>query len=511
MVENDLITFEELKTSFKSLFDREFNIHLFLSTFLSNGIMIFQMYYYSDLPDLQEKYYGFFMGYIVYKLCQLFTSYYQSTYSGKIQDYYIERNYLEMNVSYKKGLFMSVIIHIITYFPMKWIVMFIFTNTYLKKQNPEFVGGSIAKVGEYITIHFWAVLCGCLTNALTQILSLLNYNTFITYGNIIRILFNICFGVFYRKKYGDIYFITGLSYADVFGELFVGIYLIIIIQHIIHPLSQDYFSFNLDLIKSSFQTLFEVLNIFKFIFYFLLNFYDEIFMLLYVFFFIEKYEISFYNFFFICFIFKNMFFKFPRNDKLTIVSFIRKVLNESSENLSINQSDYEHDARSQTNKNYEWKFFVKSKISNLLVLNILMAITYIFFYLLKGFFIVQITYLNFFVIFLFALNAIIEQLALFVINVESCIKKSNQSIQDILIGLCGAIIGFILMFWISHSMGGVTLVIYFMYYYVFFRLDSWGKNYDIMLINMNMDIENQKREEENAEEMSERSFHRIIP
>ena len=123
----------------------------------------------------------------------------------------------------------------------------------------------------------------------------------------------------------------------------------------------------------------------------------------------------------------------------------------------------------------------------------------------------QITYLNFFVIFLFALNAIIEQLALFVINVESCIKKSNQSIQDILIGLCGAIIGFILMFWISHSMGGVTLVIYFMYYYVFFRLYSWGKNYDIMLINMNMDIENQKREEENAEEMSERSFHRIIP
>ena len=96
-------------------------------------------------------------------------------------------------------------------------------------------------------------------------------------------------------------------------------------------------------------------------------------------------------------------------------------------------------------------------------------------------------------------------------NVESCIKKSNQSIQDILIGLCGAIIGFILMFWISHSMGGVTLVIYFMYYYVFFRLYSWGKNYDIMLINMNMDIENQKREEENAEEMSERSFHRIIP
>ena len=510
MAENDMISLEELKTSFSSLFQKEFNIHLFLAPFLSNSIMIFQMYYYSDLPDLQEKYYGFFMGYIVYKLSQLFTSYYQSTYSTKTQDYYLNRKYLDMNYSFKKGLLMSLIIHIISYFPMKWILMYIFTNTYLKKQNPIFVGGSISKVGEYISIHFWAVLCGCLTNAIVQILSQLNYNTYITYGNIIRILVNIIFGIFYRKKYGDNYFVTGLSYADVFGELCTAIYLSVI-QYIVDPLSQNYFSFNLTVIKSSFQTLFDVINLYSFIFYFLINFYDEIFMLLYDFFFVENYDIVYYNFFFICFIFKNMFFKFPRNDKLTIVSFIRKVLNESSENLSINQSDYEHDARSQTNKNYEWKFFVKSKISNLLVLNILMAITYIFFYLLKGFFIVQITYLNFFVIFLFALNAIIEQLALFVINVESCIKKSNQSIQDILIGLCGAIIGFILMFWISHSMGGVTLVIYFMYYYVFFRLYSWGKNYDIMLINMNMDIENQKREEENAEEMSERSFHRIIP
>ena len=49
-------------------------------------------------------------------------------------------------------------------------------------------------------------------------------------------MFNICFDIFYRKQYDDIYFITGLSYADVLGKLCVGIYLIII-QHIINPLS----------------------------------------------------------------------------------------------------------------------------------------------------------------------------------------------------------------------------------------------------------------------------------
>ena len=290
MAENDMITLDELKTSFTTLFEKEFNIHSFLSTFLSNSIMIFQMYYYSDLPDLQEKYYGFFMGYIVYKLSQLFTSYYQSTYSVKTQDYYLNRKYLEMKYSFQKGLLMSIIIHVISYFPMKWILMYIFTNTYLKKQNPEFVDGSISKVGEYISIHFWAVLCGCLTNGLGQIFSFIGFNTYITYGNIIRIVVNIIFGIFYRKKFGDIYFVTGLSYADVIGELCVAIYLGIM-QYIINPLSQNYFSFNSDIISSSLQTLFDVINLYGFIFYFLINFYDEIFMLLYVYFFIEKYNI----------------------------------------------------------------------------------------------------------------------------------------------------------------------------------------------------------------------------
>ena len=511
MAESDMITLDELKSSFQSLFSKEFNIHLFLSTFLSNAIMIFQMYYYSDMDDLQEKYYGFFMGYIVYKLCQLFTSYYQSSYTPQVQNYYLNRNYLEMNNTYKKGLLMSIIIHVVSYFPMKWFLMFIFTNTYLKKQNPEFVGGSISKVGEYITIHFWAVLFGCLTSALNQILSLLNYNTYITYGNIIRIGFNICFGIFYRKKYGDIYFITGLSYADVLGELCVGIYLIII-QHIINPLSQDYLTFNLDMIKSSFGTLIDALNIYKFILYFLMNFYDEIFMLLYVFFFIEKYDITLYNFFFICFIFKNMFFKIPRNDGLNITSFLKKLLDESSENLSINQSDYEFDAKSQTNKGYEWKLYFKTKVSNILALNIFISIIYIFFYLLKGFSLVKIYYTNFLVIILFALNGIIEQLALFVKTVENCIKDSNQILIDILIGLGGSIIAFILMFWMTSNMAGVTLVIYLTYYFLFFRLYSFGKNYDIMIINFNRYVKNnnEKKDEDNYDERSSNSFNRLI-
>ena len=411
-----------------------------------------------------------------------------------------------MNNSYKKGLLISVIVHSISYFPMKWLVMYIFTHTYLKKQNPEFVNGSIMKVGEYITIHFWAVLCGCFTNGLSQIFSFIGFNTYITYGNIIRILVNIIFGVFYRNKFGDIYFVTGLSYADVIGELFVGIYLIII-QHIINPLSQDYLSFNLEVIKSSFQTLFEVLNLFNFIFYFLMNFYDEIFMLLYVFLFIEKYEITHYNFFFICFIFKNMFFKIPRNDRLNIISFLKKLLDETSENVNLVPSNYEFDAKSQVNKGYEWMLYVKTKVTNILTLNIYNAIIYIFFYLFKGFHIVDIYESNILVIILFSLNGIIEQLALYVQNVGSCIKENNQSFNYMWMGVLGTIVAFILMFWMTHSMAGVTLVVYLTYYFLFFKLYSWGKNCEIMLINMNWLVPNEKPEDEI---LDDNSFNRII-
>ena len=117
---------------------------------------------------------------------------------------------------------------------------------------------------------------------------------------------------------------------------------------------------------------------------------------------------------------------------------------------------------------------------------------------------VKIYYTNFLVIILFSLNGIIEQLALFVKTVENCIKNSNQALTDMLIGLCGSIVAFILMFWISHSMAGITLVIYLTYYFLFFRLYSFGKNYDISIIGMNMNMNNSNDEYEH-------SFNRITP
>ena len=66
------------------------------------------------------------------------------------------------------------------------------------------------------------------------------------------------------------------------------------------------------------------------------------------------------------------------------------------------------------------------------------------------------------------------------------------------------------MFWLTHSMAGVNLVMYLTYYFIFFRLYSWGKNYDIMVINMNLQMPGERKDDDNIENARDSSFNRII-
>ena len=59
-------------------------------------------------------------------------------------------------------------------------------------------------------------------------------------------------------------------------------------------------------------------------------------------------------------------------------------------------------------------------------------------------------------------------------------------------------------------MACVLLVIYYTYYFIFFRLYSWGKNYDITIVNMNLQMPGEKGEEDNSDNVSDSSFNRII-
>ena len=313
--------------------------------------------------------------------------------------------------------------------------------------------------------------------------------------NILRIAVNIIFGVFYRNKYGDDYFVRGLSYADVVGELCVAVYLVII-QQMQNPLSQDFLSFNMDIVKNSVSTFNEVINVANFIFYFLINFYDEIFMLLYVYLFVQNYDVTWYNFYFMCFIFKNMFFKIPRNDQLTIYYFHKKLHNDSTDNISPNQINYDFDTKSIANKNFEWMFFIKRKITRIFALNIFTALIYIIFYAFNGFYIVKISKSNLLVVFLFGINGIIEELGLFTKNAEMTIFLNSQSFTTVCVGTGLTFVLFIGMFWMTHSMAGVVFVVYLTYYYLFFKFYPLVKNTDMKLININSLLLAEANEEE---------------
>ena len=475
MEKNDIIKFIELKFSFSSVFRTEFNIHSFLSTFLMNSIFVFQMYYYSYMKDLQEKYFGFFMGYILYKLTQILTLYYQSCFLKNVQILYLSKNYSEMNILYKKSIINSIIIHITSFFPIKWAGVYLLKNIYLIRQHPNFMENSLLKVGQYINIHFLVSLIACLTNAITQILFVLNYNKVVTFGNILRFLINIIFSVFYRKKYEDEYFVKGLSLADVIGEIFVGIYLFIIKYRFINLSQNDYPTNSI-----SFNNFVEVLNLKNFIYYFLIYFYDESFMILYVYFFVKNYEISNFNFFFMCFIFKNMFFKMPRKDELNIFIFYKNIYYESSENIN-----NELDSKFHMSRNYEWMIFIKEKVIKILILNIIIALLYFVFYLCQGFQIVDINEKNLLLIILFGINGIIEQLGLFIINTEKIIFSNGQSFYIFFIGFILSFISFIFIIKTSHSITGGVAAIYITFYYIFFKFYPIIKNTDTKLFNIN--------------------------
>ena len=77
-------------------------------------------------------------------------------------------------------------------------------------------------------------------------------------------------------------------------------------------------------------------------------------------------------------------------------------------------------------------------------------------------------------------------------------------------GLLGNVLAFILLYYLTYSMACVLLVIYYTYYFIFFRLYSWGKNYDITIVNMNLQMPDEKKEENNSDNVFDSSFNRII-
>jgi hypothetical protein len=172
------------------------------------------------------------------------------------------------------------------------------------------------------------------------------------------------------------------------------------------------------------------------------------------------------------------------------------------------QLNYDFDSKTQSNKNYEWMFFIKKKIINMLALNIIVAIVYILFYLFKGFHIVDITKKNILVIILFSINGIIEQLATYVRNVEMSIFIDNQSFNAVWMGVIGSFVCFIFMYLITHSMAGVVLVIYLTYCYIFFKLYPVIKNTDIKLMSLLSEKNDEEQKNDNTDTPNS-SFDRI--
>ena len=277
-----------------------------------------------------------------------------------------------------------------------------------------------------------------------------------------------------------------------------------------NPLTQDLMQINFNYIKNIWSYIVESFDIYGFVFWILNNFYDEIFMLLYVFFFVSNYDITWYNFYFISFILKNMFFRSARNDQMEVYNFYNNLNRNAMDNFNPSSLSYDFDSEAKNDKNFAWMFFIKRKIITILALNIFLGIIFIIFYLVHGYYIVQIKKSNFFTIFLFAINGIIEELGLFVKNVEGCVFQNSQIFNAYGLGLIISIVAYAILFFISKSMSGVVLVMYLTYYFIFFKFFPVIKNTDMKLINLKMQINIDNNEKsDKVEDTPDSSFERI--
>ena len=152
--------------------------------------------------------------------------------------------------------------------------------------------------------------------------------------------------------------------------------------------------------------------------------------------------------------------------------------------------------------------FIKKKFTNILALNIFLGIVFIIFYLLNGYHIVDITKKNFIVIFLFAINGIIEELGIFVKNAEGYIFQNSQMFNVFGLGLIISIVCYAILYFIFRSMSAVVLVIYLTYYFIVYKFYPVVKNTDIKSINLKQ-IKLDNNEQNQKDESPNSSFERI--
>lgn len=484
------VKYEDIKIEMKTVL-KTFSIDRYIQSFCQTLIFIGQIYYFSKSEDFSSKFFLYILSLITLRILYSATHYFQLVVSQEICAFFCIKNYYEIGNLFKKSIFVAECFNAIFYFPFKYLFQFLLNLFIFNKDSLATVLAipidlCKSKLSTFLTLNFYSLLLYSIHSILGDIIFTFQMRSIIYINSIIRVILNITFCYYYNKNTPGDYFMQGIAYANITTDAFSLIFLAVF-QHIKNPYPQAWVQFNLQIFSfGSFTAILGLFNYADFLTYIILHSWDGFFILVYSCSSFTQDSIRTISILFSLMLFKYLFYYIKRKDKEEIIEYYQQLQGNNSS--MFNKLSYEYDSPNQGTKgNFQWMLFIKTKLMGSVVINFIIGIIYVVFYLFGGF-----TLLNqevegwWYVIPFYTLNAMVEQCAYQMKGIRDHLLKKN-SLVLVLMAFGISLGGFILFkMLVGDYFIMLILGIYLGYYFLLYKFYPEIKNVDMRIVNLEM-------------------------
>lgn len=485
------VKYEDIKIEMKSVLNT-FSIEKYLQSFCHTLVFIGQIYFFSKAEDFLSKFFLYIISLITLRLLFSATNYFQLVISQEISTLFCIKNYYEIGNLFKKAILVAECLNVILYFPFKFLFQFLLNILILNKAPLSTIltipiDICKEKLRTFLYLNFYSLLMYSVNSILSDIIFTFQMKSIININSIIRVVVNITVCHYFNKKSPDNYFMNGIAYANILTDAFSLIFLMFL-QHIKNPYPQAWVQFNLQIFSfSSFRSIFSLFDYANFLSYIILHSWDDFFILIYSCISLTQESIQTLLILFSLMLFKHLFFYIKRKDKEEIIEYYQQLEGNSSTSM-FNKLSYEYDSPNQGTKgNFQWMMFIKTKLMGTIVINFIIGIIYVLFYLFGGFKVLKQEILGWwYIIPFYAFNAIAEQCSYQMKGIREYLLKKN-SLIFILIAFAISLMGFVLFkIFFGDYFIMLILGLHAGYYFLLYKFYPEIKNVDMRIVNLEM-------------------------
>jgi hypothetical protein len=218
------VKYENVKVNIKNIIEN-FCIHSFFQHFLENSIPLIQIYYFIDV-DFQNNYNKtnikneslfciFCLSLISLQMIYSFSNFIHEITFQKFSKYFLDKKYYDLGDLFRKVVIITEILNVIFYFPLI-LTIYYFLKMFLFYDNLIL----LSKIYDYHYINFFALMFYCFSNPLSNMLYVFKSQSITDLNFFFKFVVNVTFCRYFKKKSPYWYFMNGIAFANVFGEIF---------------------------------------------------------------------------------------------------------------------------------------------------------------------------------------------------------------------------------------------------------------------------------------------------